>query len=78
MGKFLYPSFYSIPIMYISILPLHTISTQIFLSFSTIIIHLIWENKLDISGTFFVYNIQFLYMLIFTFNQVIPLDIMSF
>ena len=49
MGKLSLPyhllPFHSILTMYISYLPLHTISTQIYLSFSTIIIHIIWENN---------------------------------
>ena len=56
--------YHYIPMCIYFILPLHTISTQIYSSISTIIIHLIWENKLDISGTFLVYIIQFVYMLI--------------
>ena len=70
--------YHSIPIMYISILPLHTISTIFYLSFSTIIIHIIRENNETSVVPFFVYNIQFVYMLIFAFNKVIPLEIVSF
>ena len=71
---------HSIPFstLFISSIPLHTISTQFYLSFSTIIIHIIWENNYTSVVPFFVYNIQFVYMLIFAFNQVIPLDIVSF
>ena len=45
-STYLYPSIpFHFHHVYIHILPLHTICTKFYLSFSTIIIHIIWENN---------------------------------